>query len=64
MRFSEKATKFDEISIVVLALLSNVKNKIEFSSNFLAFTKYMNFTYKNRLSISYDLSQNKRFGKD
>ena len=33
-KYSEQATKFDEISILVLMLLSNVKTKMEISSNF------------------------------
>ena len=41
-RYSEKATKFDEISIFILTLLtvSNVKMKI--SSKFVAFSEYLN----------------------
>ena len=38
LRFSEKVTKLDEISILVLTLLSDVKTKIEISSNFVAFS--------------------------
>ena len=46
LRFSEKATKFDEMSILVLTLISNDKTKMEISSNFVVFLEYMNFTYK------------------
>ena len=42
--FSEKATKFDKISLLVLTLLSNLKNRIEISSHFVAFSDYMNFS--------------------
>ena len=42
LRFSEKAKKFDEISMLVLTLLSNVKTKMETSSNFVVFSEYMN----------------------
>ena len=44
LRFSEKATKFHEISILVLTLLSsNVKNKVEIPVNFVALSEYLNF---------------------
>ena len=42
LRFSQKAKKFDEISMLVLTLLSNVKTKMETSSNFVVFSEYMN----------------------
>ena len=42
--FSEKATKFDKISLLVLTLLSNLKNRMEISSHFVAFSDYMNFS--------------------
>ena len=44
--FSEKATKFDEISILVLTVLLtyviNVKTKMDISSNFVALSEYLN----------------------
>ena len=43
LKFSEKATKFDKISILVLTFLCNVKNKMEILSNFVAFSEYVNF---------------------
>ena len=45
--YSEKATKFDEISIFCfdIAYLINIKNKMEISSNCLALSEYMNFIY-------------------
>ena len=38
-KYCEKATKFDEISILVLTLLSNVKTNMEISSNFCGFLR-------------------------
>ena len=42
--YSEKATKFCEISILLLSYVVPVKNKVEISQNFVAFSEYMNFT--------------------
>ena len=39
--YSEKATKFCEISTL---LLSTDKRKVEISQDFVAFSQYMNFT--------------------
>ena len=41
--YSEKATKFEEIILLVLTLLDIVKTKRMISSNFVAFSEYMNF---------------------
>ena len=41
---SEKATKFCEISSLLLTLSTVVKSKVEISQNFVAFSEYMNFT--------------------
>ena len=43
--YSEKATKFCEISILLLTTVHTVKIKVEISQNFAAFSEYMNFTY-------------------
>ena len=43
--FSEKATKFFEISTLLLSYVEPVKSKVEISQNFVAFSEYMNFTY-------------------
>jgi len=43
--YSEKATKFCEISIVDLSYVVPVKSKVEISQNFVAFSEYMNFNY-------------------
>ena len=40
-KFSEKATQFDEISILVLTLLT----KIEILSNLVAFSENLNFVF-------------------
>ena len=41
--YSEKATKFCEISTVNLSYLVTVKSTVEISQNFVAFSEYMNF---------------------
>ena len=44
--YSEKAKKICEISIVDLPHVEPVKSLLEISQNFVAFSEYMNFTYK------------------
>ena len=45
--YSEKATKFCEISTLLLSYVVPVKIKVEISQNFVAFSEYMHFkTYK------------------
>ena len=53
--YSEKATKFCEISTLLLSYVVPVKSKVEISQNFVAFSEYMNFkkTRKNNRKISY-----------
>ena len=41
--YSEKATKFFEISTLLLTTVHTVKSKVKISQNFEAFSKYMNF---------------------
>ena len=41
--YSEKATKFSEISTVDLSYVVTVKSTVEISQNFVAFSEYMNF---------------------
>ena len=41
--YSEKATKFCEISTVDLSYVVLVKSTVEISKNFVAFSEYMNF---------------------
>ena len=41
--YSEKATKFCEIFILLLSYVVSVKNKVKISQNFVAFSRYMNF---------------------
>ena len=48
--YSEKATKFCEISTLLLTVCTVVNSKVEISQNFVAFSEYMNF---NKLSGSY-----------
>ena len=39
----EKATKFFEISTLLLSYIVPVKSKVEISQHFVAFSEYMNF---------------------
>ena len=41
--YSEKATKFREISTLLLTTVHTVKSKVEILQNFVAFSEYMNF---------------------
>ena len=43
--YSEKATKFFEISTNYLSYVLRVKLLVEISQNFVAFSEYMNFMY-------------------
>ena len=43
--YSEKATKFCEISTLLLSTVHTVKSKMEISQNFVAYSEYMNFIY-------------------
>ena len=51
--YSEKATKFCEIFILLLTVCTVVKSKVKISQNFVAFSEYMNF--KNQ---SYNFREN------
>ena len=42
--YSEKATKFSEISSLILSYVMPVKSKVENFQNFVVFSEYMNFT--------------------
>ena len=42
--YSEKATKFCEISTLLLSYVAPIKSKVEISQNFVAFSEYVNFT--------------------
>ena len=44
--YSEKATKFCEISTLLLSMVHTDKSKVEISQKFVAFSEYMNFKYK------------------
>ena len=41
--YSEKATKFCEISTLRLTVCTVVRSKVEISQNFVTFSEYMNF---------------------
>ena len=43
--YSEKATKFCEISTLLLSTVHTDKSKVEISQNFVAFSEYMKFMY-------------------
>ena len=42
---SEKASKFCEISTLLLTTVHEVKSKVEISQNFVAFSEYLQTTY-------------------
>ena len=44
--YSGKATKFYEISTLLLSYVVPVKSKVEILQNFMAFSEYMNFIFK------------------
>ena len=44
--YSEKTTNFCEISTVDLSYVVMIKSMVEISQNFVAFSEYMNFTFK------------------
>ena len=44
--YSDKATKFCEISTLLLSYVVPVKSKVGISQNFVAFSEYMNFKNK------------------
>ena len=56
LSFSGKATKFEEISLLLLMLLRNVKTKREISSNFCGLLRLYELYKqgKNNLEISYN----------
>ena len=45
--YSEKATKFCKIFPLLLTVCNLVKSKVKISQNFLVFSEYMNFNFKN-----------------
>ena len=51
--YSERATKFCEISTLPLSYVVPVKSKVEISQNFVAFSEYMNFNgeFLNHLNV-------------
>ena len=54
--YSEKATKFFEISTLFLSyVVPAVKSKMEILQNFAAFSEYMNFIILNKFEITTDL---------
>ena len=50
--YSEKATKFCEISTVYLSYVVPVKLTVEILQNFVAFSEYMNFMVVIRLGLT------------
>ena len=55
--YSEKATKFCEISTLLLTVSTVVKSKVEISQNFVAFSEYMNFTINKNLLQLYNIEK-------
>ena len=47
--YSEKATKFCEISTLLLSYVVPVKSKVEISQNFVTFSEYMNFKKEKKM---------------
>ena len=56
--YSGKATRFCEISTLLLSTIHTDKSKVEISQNFVAFSDYMNFTEKT-LKVKNNFSCNK-----
>ena len=54
--YSEKATKFCEISTLIWSYVVPVKSKVEISQNFVAFSEHMNFNQKRNPTIKWALS--------
>ena len=54
--FSEKATKFFEISTVDFSYVVKVKSTVEISQNFVAFSEYMNTRKNVEKSKNFNLS--------
>ena len=50
--YSEKATKFWEISTVDMSYVVAVKSTVGISQNFVAFSEYMNFTELNQIKMN------------
>ena len=50
--YSEKATKFCEIFTLLLTKVHTVKSKVKISQNFVAFSKFMNFTNQDKLVLA------------
>ena len=49
--YSKKATKFCEIFTLLLSYVVPVKSKVKISQNFAAFSEYMNFIVKTKMSL-------------
>ena len=52
-KYFEKATKFCEISTLLLSYVVSVRSKVEISQNFVAFSEYMNF---NQIEVQVDFA--------
>ena len=48
--YSEKATKFCEISTLLLSYVVPVKSKVEILQDFVAFSEYMNFNIEHNVA--------------
>ena len=53
--YSEKATKFCEISTIDLTVTTWDKSTVEISQKFVAFSEYMNFTSQKRFLLNSDI---------
>ena len=54
--YSEKATKFCQISTVDLYYVVTITYTVEISQNFVAFSEYMNFTYSLFMNIPFNFN--------
>ena len=53
--YSERATKFCEISTLLLSVCTVDKSKVEISQTFVAFSEYTNFTENSKLMSFFQL---------
>ena len=60
--YPEKATKFCEISILLLSVRTVDKSKVEISQNFVAFSEYTSFELMESLNNSSQFKKTVYFG--
>ena len=55
VRYSDKATKFCEISTLDLSYVVTVKSRVEISQNFVVFSEYIDFNENNFTPFNEDV---------